>query len=42
MCCHEVCRFNAIYIDRPFLGAVIYGEYESHVEGKAKQIPIFK
>ncbi len=25
MCCHEVCRFNAIYIDRPFLGAVIYG-----------------
>ncbi|MDP2919259.1 MAG: DUF362 domain-containing protein [Dehalococcoidia bacterium] len=25
MCCHEVCRFNAIIPRRPFLGNVIYG-----------------
>ena len=25
MCCHEVCRFNAIYPYRPFLGNIIYG-----------------
>jgi uncharacterized protein (DUF362 family)/NAD-dependent dihydropyrimidine dehydrogenase PreA subunit len=25
MCCHEVCRFNAIYPGRPFFGTVIYG-----------------
>jgi len=25
MCCHEVCRFNAIYIRRPVFGSVIWG-----------------
>jgi MinD superfamily P-loop ATPase len=25
MCCHEVCRFNAICIGRPFSGRVIWG-----------------
>ncbi len=25
MCCHEVCRYDAIYISRPFFGTVIYG-----------------
>ena len=25
MCCHEVCRFNAIYPYRPFLGSIMYG-----------------
>ena len=25
MCCHEVCRFNAIFPRRPFFGTVIYG-----------------
>jgi uncharacterized protein (DUF362 family)/NAD-dependent dihydropyrimidine dehydrogenase PreA subunit len=25
MCCHEVCRFDAIYQGRPFFGMVIYG-----------------
>ena len=25
MCCHEVCRFNAIYPGRPFLSSIIYG-----------------
>ena len=25
MCCHEVCRYNAIYPGRPFFGMVIYG-----------------
>ena len=25
MCCHEVCRFNAIYSAHPFLGNIIYG-----------------
>jgi len=25
MCCHEVCRFNAICPGRPFFGTVIYG-----------------
>jgi uncharacterized protein (DUF362 family)/NAD-dependent dihydropyrimidine dehydrogenase PreA subunit len=25
MCCHEVCRFDAIYQGRPFFGTVIYG-----------------
>jgi ferredoxin len=24
MCCHEVCRFNAIYLGRPFFGKVTY------------------
>lgn len=25
MCCHEVCRFNAIMPRRPFVGSVVYG-----------------
>ena len=25
MCCHEVCRYDAIYLDRPFFGTLIYG-----------------
>jgi len=25
MCCHEVCRYDAIYPGRPFFGAAIYG-----------------
>jgi uncharacterized protein (DUF362 family)/NAD-dependent dihydropyrimidine dehydrogenase PreA subunit len=25
MCCHEVCRYDAIYPGRPFFGTVIYG-----------------
>jgi uncharacterized protein (DUF362 family)/NAD-dependent dihydropyrimidine dehydrogenase PreA subunit len=25
MCCHEVCRFDAIYSGRPFFGMLIYG-----------------
>jgi dissimilatory sulfite reductase (desulfoviridin) alpha/beta subunit len=25
MCCHEVCRFNAIYPGRPVFGAVLHG-----------------
>jgi ferredoxin len=25
MCCDEVCRFNAIYPGRPFLGTILYG-----------------
>ena len=25
MCCHEVCRYEAIYPGRPFFGTVIYG-----------------
>jgi uncharacterized protein (DUF362 family)/Pyruvate/2-oxoacid:ferredoxin oxidoreductase delta subunit len=27
MCCHEVCRFNAIYPVRPFWGNMMYGMY---------------
>jgi uncharacterized protein (DUF362 family)/NAD-dependent dihydropyrimidine dehydrogenase PreA subunit len=25
MCCHEVCRFNAVYVGRPVFGTAVYG-----------------
>ena len=29
MCCHEVCRFNAVYPVRPFLGNIMYGLFRA-------------
>lgn len=25
MCCHEVCRYDAVYLSRPFIGTLTYG-----------------
>ena len=29
MCCHEVCRFNAVYPGRSFLGNILYGMFRA-------------